>query len=312
MDRPNGIARVAVTGAGGFIGRSLVGALTGGGVDVIRMVRRTPRDGEAFWDPETGRIDAEALEGADAIVHLAGESISGVWTPDRKRRFLESRRLGTRTIAEAAARLRRPPAVLVSASGVGYYGDRGDATLDESHPAGTDFLARVCVVWEAATKPAADAGIRVVNTRFGVVLDPSGGVFAVMLPAFRLGLGGKLGNGRQWMSWVSREDAVSAIRFALDTPELSGPVNVVSPHPVRNEEFTAILGTVLRRPTWVPVPRFVLRATPGGMGEVLLLASQRAVPRALLEHGFSFRRPLLEGAVRAALGNDPVEPTVSP
>jgi uncharacterized protein (TIGR01777 family) len=290
------LRRVAITGAGGFIGQALTASLERDGIEVLRLVRHEPGRGEVRWDPDLGEIDATRLEGLDGVVHLAGENIASVWTPAKKRRIMESRAQGTRLLAQAIASLSRPPATLVSASGVGYYGDAGDAMLTESSPPGDDFLARVCVAWEEATRPAAAAGIRVVNTRFGLVIDPAGGALRLMLLPFRLGLGARLGSGTQWMSWIARVDVVRVLRFALATSELSGPVNAVSPHPVTNEEFTRILARSLRRPAAFAVPSFLLKTFTGGMAESLL-ASQRAVPAVLGSLGFSFERPSLADAI---------------
>jgi len=293
--------RVAVSGASGFLGSPLVQSLRGDGVEVVPLVRRTPRAGEIGWDPDEGRIDAAAFETIDGVVHLAGENVGGLWTKARKRRILQSREKGTRLIAETLARLSDRPRVLVSASGIGYYGDGGEEILREDHPAGDDFLAEVCIAWEGATEPARSAGVRVVNTRFAVVLNPSGGALGLMLPLFRLGLGSRLGDGRQWMSWVTRADAVSALRFALRHPTLRGPVNVTAPDPVRNAEFTRALGRAVGRPTFVAAPSFVLRLALGEMADVTLLTSQRAVPAALEAAGFTFEAPTIDRAFGGGL-----------
>lgn len=295
--------RVAVSGAGGFLGSALSRALVAGGWEVHRLVRRRAGEREIFWDPRTRQIDATALHGVEAIVHLAGENIAGLWTPAKKRRIHESRAHGTALLATTAAAAPIPPRIFVSASGVGYYGDSGEALLTEDSPPGDDFLARVCVAWERATDPARDTGIRVVNTRFGLVLHPSGGALKLIMPLFRLGLGGRLGSGRQWLSWVARADAVRILRFALENEGLTGPVNASSPEPVRNERFTEILAGVVKRPAFLAVPRPVLKAFTAGMGEALLLASQRAVPRALLDAGFEFEVPDLATALRPLDGN---------
>jgi len=301
MIREETLRRVAITGASGFIGSALVESLRLDGIEVLPIVRRDPRRGEIGWDPEAGEIDAEALRGVDALVHLAGENIGTRWTEARKRRVLESRARGTRVIAEAIGRLAgEGPRTLVSASGVGYYGDRGDDVLTEDDPPGDDFLARVCIAWEAATEPARDAGARVVNTRFGVVLHPSGGALALMMPPFKLGIGGRLGDGRQWMSWVWRSDAVAALRFAL-AGSLSGPLNVTAPEPIRNEDFTRVLGDCLRRPTFLAVPAFALRLVLGEMADTTLLVSLRAVPARLEMAGFAFRFPTLSAALQGGL-----------
>lgn len=295
---------VAVTGASGFIGTALVDALRGDGHQVLRLVRGTVdrSAGEVGWDPATGRIDADALAPADAVVHLAGESIDGRWTARKKRRIRDSRVSGTRLIAEALASLATPPEVLVSNSAVGFYGsDRGGERLDESSAPGTDYLSRVAVEWEAAAEPAASAGIRVVQPRPGMVLDPDGGALARMLPVFRLGAGGRLGSGEQWVSWVTREDVVRAIRFLIDTPTLTGPVNLVAPEPVTNATFTKALGRALRRPTLLAVPEVALHVAFGEMADATVLASQKAFPERLLEAGFEFRHPRIDRAFAAIL-----------
>jgi uncharacterized protein len=291
------IRRIAISGASGFIGSALSRSLRADGLEVIPLVRRQGNAGEIGWDPDLGKIDSAALRGVDAVVHLAGENIAGLWTDAKKRRILESRSRGTRLIAEAMAGLEDGPKTLVSASGVGYYGDGGEQVLREDHRPGDDFLAEVCQAWEAATLPAARAGVRVVNTRSGIVLHPSGGPLALMLPVFKLGIGGTLGSGQQWMSWISLADMVGAIRFALDTPGLSGPVNTTAPDPVRNAGFTRALGRALNRPTIFTVPSFALRLTMREMAEVTLLTSQRAVPAALEAAGYRFQHPSIEAAL---------------
>ena len=294
--------RIAVSGSTGFIGSQLVTALTRDGHDIIRIVRTKARSGDIQWSPAEGRIDAAALEGVDAVVHLAGEPIGQRWTDDARRRIRDSRVQGTTLIARTLAALARPPRVFVSASAVGFYGaDRGDELLDESSQPGDDFLADVGVAWEAATEPASARGIRVVRTRFGVVLDPAGGMLERILPIFRFGLGGKLGNGTQWLSWISLEDLIEAIRFVLRTPTISGAVNVTAPNPVRNDEFTRVLGRVLHRPAIALVPAFALRAVYGEMAEGTIMANQRVIPRKLQETGFRFAHPRLEAALEAEL-----------
>ncbi|HET6764614.1 MAG TPA: TIGR01777 family oxidoreductase [Longimicrobiaceae bacterium] len=297
------VRRVAVTGASGLIGAALVRQLEREGVQVRRLVRSRDkaRGGDVYWNPDAGEIDAEGLAGIDAAVHLAGESVAARWTDERRRRILRSRVDGTTLLARTLAGLQPKPAVLVSASAVGIYGSRGDEELTEDSAPGSDFLAEVGREWEAAAKPAAEAGIRVVNTRFGIVLSADGGALGQMLPPFRLGVGGRLGSGRQWMSWISLEDTVGAIRFCMEHEEVSGPVNVVGPAPVRNDEFAATLGTVLGRPAVLPVPAFALRLLFGEMADGAILASQRAFPRKLTDHGYRFRHPTLSGALGAAV-----------
>jgi uncharacterized protein (TIGR01777 family) len=293
--------RVAVAGSSGLLGTELSRRLETEGHAVLRLVRRPPRgEGEAQWDPAAGRIDAAALEGVDAVVNLAGENVGERWTEERKRRIRASRVDATRLLAEALAGLAQKPRVLVNASAVGFYGSRGDERLDEMSAPGDDFLAGVVRDWEAATAPAAEAGIRVVLPRFGVVLTARGGALARMLTPFRLGVGGTLGGGRQWMSWISLDDAVDVIVRALRDERMAGPVNAVA-GAVTNEEFARTLGRVLRRPALVPVPAFALRLLFGEMAEGTVLVSQRVEHRRLTQLGHSFRHPELEAALRAAL-----------
>jgi uncharacterized protein len=296
---------VAITGASGLIGNALVASLRADGHRVRRVTRSATTDGgqHISWNPETRTLDPRALDGVDAVVHLAGENVGERWTPERKRRIRESRINGTQLISAVAAQAEPRPRVLVSASAVGIYGNRGDEILDESSDPGgaDDFLAQVGREWEAATEPAERHGIRVARLRFGVVLSEDGGALQRMLTPFRLGVGGKLGSGRQWMSWVSLHDVVAAIRFAITDSSISGAVNVVAPHPVTNAEFTRTLGRVLGRPTVFAVPATALRIAFGEMADATLLASQRAAPRRLLEAGFRFLHPDLEQALRSEL-----------
>jgi uncharacterized protein (TIGR01777 family) len=295
---------IAVTGASGFIGNALLASFAADGHRVLRLVRRpSATPDEVAWDPAGGQIDAAKLEGIDAVVHLAGESIaSGRWNAERKQQIRQSRLKGTSLLAGALARLSARPPVLVSGSAMGIYGDRGDEILVESSSSGTGFLAEVGQAWEAAADSARDAGIRVVHPRFGMVLHPSGGALERMLPPFRLGLGGHLGNGRQWMSWVSRDDAVAIIRTAIDRDALSGPVNATSPNPVRNSDFTRMLGAALHRPAIATVPAFALELMFGELAREALLASQRMVPARLQEIGFEFTDPDLEPLLVSLLG----------
>lgn len=297
---------VLVTGSTGFIGSALVPALVGAGHRPIRAARGrgVPRGVDAIaWDPGAGTIDAAALDGIGAVVHLAGAGIGDRrWTPGRKRVILESRTRGTRLLAETLARLDRKPSVLVSGSAVGYYGSRGDEACTEVSMPGTDFLADVCTQWEEAAEPAAAAGIRVVVSRTGIVLG-RGGVLKRLLLPFRLGVGGRTGSGRQWMSWIALDDAVAGIIHALTTDRLRGPANLTAPNPVTNTEFTATLGHVLRRPTAVPTPLLPLKAVYGReLVQHLLVEGQRVLPAALEASGFRFRYPTLESALRAILG----------
>jgi uncharacterized protein (TIGR01777 family) len=299
----NATWRIAITGATGLVGSALVDSFRADGHRVSRVVRRPPPPGtdDIHWDPATGAIHPEALEGFDAVVHLAGASISERWTEEHKRAIRDSRRQGTTLIARTIAALRRKPRVLVSASAVGYYGDGGDAVLDEASPAGGGFLGEVAQEWERAAEPAAQAGVRVVNTRFGLVLTPKGGILARLLTPFQLGVGGKVGSGQQWTSWIALDDLVAAVRFVLAADALRGPVNLTSPNPVTNEEFTHTLARVLHRPSLIPVPGFALRMVFGEMADELLLAGQRVVPRKLQAAGFQFRHPELEEALRFEL-----------
>lgn len=296
---------VCVSGASGLIGSTLVAFLTTGGHRVRRIVRRASEEDPNLisWDAERGTLEAEKLEGTDAVVHLAGENIAaGRWTEARKAHILQSRVKGTLELAKALARRQRPPKVLVVASAMGYYGNRGDAVLDEDETPGTGFLADVARQWEAAAEPALERGIRVVHARFGIVLSPRGGALAKMLPLFRLGLGGRLGDGRQFWSWISLDDAIGAIHHAIITPSLAGPMNVVTPNPVRNAAFTQTLANVLGRPALFPVPAFALRLALGEMADEMLLASARVIPRRLFAAGYEFRHSTLDAALRHLLG----------
>lgn len=294
---------VLITGGTGLVGSALAPFLTTGSHQVTKLVRKSPQQGEALWDPTKGTIDTAALASSDAVVHLAGDNIAeGRWNAAKKARIRDSRVQGTRLLCEALAKLSTPPKVLVSASAIGYYGSRGDEWLDESSAHGDGFLAEVCRDWEAATLPAREAGIRVVNVRFGVILTPRGGALAKMLFPFKMGGGGIIGSGRQYWSWVSLDDVVGAIHHALMTPTLRGPVNVVSPQPATNYEFTKALGRVLHRPTIIPMPAFAARLALGEMANELLLASQRVRPKQLLDSKYPFRHAELEPALRAFLG----------
>ena len=297
---------VAVTGSSGLIGSALVSSLRARRDRVIPLVRRAPRGTEdAFrWDPATGAITPVRPAIADAVVHLAGESvIGGRWTAAQKARIRDSRVAATARLAHALARAATPPRTLICASAIGYYASRGDETLTEASAPGTGFLAQVCREWEAATAPATARGIRVVNLRIGLVMSRSGGALARMLTPFRLGLGGVIGGGTQWMSWIALADLIDAIQYALAAVSLHGPVNAVAPTPVTNAEFTRTLGSVLGRPTTLlRVPAFAARLALGEMADELLLTSQRVVPARLQASGFTFRYPTLEGALRHEIG----------
>jgi uncharacterized protein (TIGR01777 family) len=296
---------VLVSGSSGLIGSALVTFLQSGEHGVTRLVRSksTRYEKQVLWDPLAGSLDVEGLRGIDAVVHLAGENIAaGTWTTARKANIRDSRIKGTRLLSESLASLRQPPAVLASASAVGYYGDQGDKILDEQSDSGSGFLADVCRQWEEATKPAAEAGIRVVHLRTGMVLSSSGGVLAKTLTLFRLGMGGRLGSGRQYTSWITLDDVVGAIHHCLVNESLHGAINLVSPNPVTNREFTKVLGKVLKRPTWFAVPTAALRLTLGKMADELLLTSTRVTPTRLLASGYEFHHPELEPALRHELG----------
>ena len=277
--------KILVSGSHGLVGKALINSLTPDGHEIVRLVRNRP-------------LEAASLEGIDAVVHLAGESIaSGRWSDEKKRAIRESRTKGTALLSRTLAQLSRPPAVFVSASAIGYYGSRGDELLTENSAPGNDFLANVCVEWENATKPAIEKGIRTVHARFGIILDAKEGALAKMLTPFRMGVGGRIGNGKQWMSWIAIDDVVSGLRFVISDQTTSGPVNFVAPNPVTNAEFTKTLGRVLSKPTLFPMPEFGVRLAFGEMGDALLLSSQKVKPGVLKE----FNWPTLEAALRHLL-----------
>jgi uncharacterized protein (TIGR01777 family) len=295
------VVDVVVSGASGLIGSALTASLRADGHTVLRMRRGGVTDGDEIgWDPEAGRIDAPALEGVDAVVHLAGEGIGERrWTAEQKARIRDSRVRGTAVIAAAVASREHRPAAFVCASAVGYYGDRGDEVLTEQSSAGDDFLAGVCAAWEQQTEPAVAAGVRTVLARTGIVLARESGALANMLTPFKLGLGGKQGKGNQWMSWITIDDHVAILRAAIEDGQLRGPVNCTAPNPVTNADFAHTLGRVLHRPTVLPTPMFALKARYGGeMVESLLLVSQRVVPAQLEALAFPFRYPVLEPALQ--------------
>lgn len=293
--------KVAVTGSSGLIGSALLTALRGAGHESLRVVRHEPGEPDQVkWDPAAGTIDAAALAGVDAIVHLAGYNLGSRWTDSMKRRILESRTAGTRLIAETAARSEPKPSVIVCASAVGFYGNRGDDDLTEASPRGDGFLADVVEAWEAAAQPARDAGIRVVHLRQGLVLSRRGGALQRLLLPFRLGLGGRVGSGEQWWSWVAMDDVTGAYLHALEHP-VSGAVNLVAPELVRNREFVQTLGRALHRPALAPFPAFAVRLVLGEMGEELLLSSQRVLPVALEASGYEIRHRALADALAAVL-----------
>jgi len=297
---------IAVTGASGLIGTRLTDHLVANGHRVVPLVRTAPAAGtDAIqWDPAAGTIDAASLEGFDAVVHLAGEGIANKrWSAEQKRRILDSRVDGTTLLATTLAGLNRPPAVLLSGSAIGFYGDQGDTELTEDSPAGDIFLSEVCEAWETASAPASEAGIRVAHLRTGIVLDPTGGALGKTLGLFRLGLGGRLGSGRQWWSWIGIDDEVGAIAFLLDH-DISGPVNLTAPNPATNAEYTKVLGRVLGRPTLLPVPSFGPKLVLGSeLAEQLLFTSARVLPQVLVDAGYEFVSPDLEGALRKVLAS---------
>lgn len=294
---------IVITGSSGLIGSALVRALRTDGHDVRRLVRRAPKEAdEARWDPVGGTVDDAVMAEAEAVIHLAGVGIGDKrWTEAHKKAVLSSRIDGTTTIAKAVAAHAGKISVLVSASAVGWYGDRGDEVLPETAANGEGFLADLVWQWEAATAAASGAGVRVVHTRSGIVLSPAGGALKQMLPIFKLGLGGRLGSGKQWMPWIALADEINAIRFALTNDAVSGALNLAAPNPMTNRDFTKALGHALHRPTVAFVPPFALRAAFGGLADEALLVSQRAVPTALSEAGFSFAYPKLDAALSSML-----------
>ncbi|MCX5196904.1 TIGR01777 family oxidoreductase [Streptomyces sp. NBC_00249] len=294
--------RIAITGSSGLIGQALVRSLLADRHDVVRFVRRAPAAaGEVRWDPRQGYVDPAGLVGCDAVVHLAGAGVGDHrWTAAYKKEIRDSRVLGTAAVARAVAALDTPPPVLVCGSAVGFYGDTGDRPVDESAPPGHGFLPSVCVEWEAAAAPAREAGIRTVFARTGLVVSGRGGAWGRMFPLFRAGLGGRLGSGRQYWPYISMADEIAALRHLIDTPALSGPVNLTAPHPLTNREITAAMGRVLHRPTVCAVPAPALRLVLGEFSQDVLV-SQRALPARLLESGFVFRHPTIEESIRAAL-----------
>ena len=297
-------ARVAITGASGLLGSALAVRFREDGGTVHRLKRGTRAlDPDIAWNPDADTIDAAGLEGVDAVVNLAGESILQRWTEGRKRRIRESRVRGTALLARTLAGLRQPPRVLLSASAIGIYGDRGEEELDERSSAGSDFLASVAREWEQATEPARAAGIRVALLRTGVVLSRHGGALAKMLLPFRIGIGGRIGGGKQWMSWIALADWIRATLFLLSSGALAGPVNLVAPNPVPNQVFAKTLARVLSRPALAPVPSGAIGLLFGEMGRATILASQRIHPRRLLEAGFEFEYPTLEGALREEMSS---------
>jgi uncharacterized protein (TIGR01777 family) len=293
---------IAISGSSGLIGSALVHALSTEGHVIKHLVRRASRgESEIAWNPTRGELDAGALEGVDAVINLAGEKLDQRWTDDVKREIRDSRVEGTRLLARKIASLSSKPRVMVSGSAIGIYGDRDDELLDELSAPGRGFLADVCKEWETATQPAEEAGVRVVHSRTGIVLANQGGALQRMIMPFRFGVGGRLGSGRQWMSWIALADVVGAIRFALTNDSMRGPMNVVAPNPVTNARMTEALSHELHRPALFPVPRVALKVLLGEMADEAVLASQRAWPAALQRAGYSFALPTLEQALAALL-----------
>jgi len=296
--------KIAIAGASGLVGKALIRALESEGAQITRLVRAAPKAGEIEWHPNQDEISPQVLEGFDVFINLAGENIAGGrWTDEQKRRIRDSRVNGTHLLSEAIAKLARKPKVFVCASATGIYGDRGDDVLDEQSESGGGFLAGVCREWEQATEPASKAGVRVVNLRFGPILAHDGGMLAKLLTPFRMGMGGKVGSGKQFISWVALDDAVKAIERAIEDESIRGPLNVVSPNPVTNEELTKTLGHVLNRPTALAMPAFAARLAFGEMADEMLLVSQRVVPKKLSAAGYEFQYPELEAALRKYVRN---------
>jgi uncharacterized protein (TIGR01777 family) len=302
--RKQAAMKILITGATGLVGTELASLLMTQGHEVFRLTRKAPREpNDIPWDPATGNIPKARLEGLDAVVHLAGENIAGArWTPAVKERLRASRVEATRLLCETLAELQAPPKTLICASAIGYYGDRGDELLTEDSANGTGFLAELCRDWEAAAEPARKKGIRVVNVRIGVVLTPKGGALAKMLTPFKFGVGGVVGSGKQYWSWVAIDDVIGAIYHCLTRAEISGPVNAVAPNSTTNADFTKTLGGVLHRPTIFPMPAFAARLALGEMADELLLSSARVVPKRLQETAYQFRCPTLELALQHVLG----------
>jgi uncharacterized protein len=297
--------KILISGSHGLVGRALIKHLSSKGHNVARLVREVPSSNstDVEWHPEQGMIASEKMVNFDAVVHLAGESIaSGKWTEEKKRRIRESRVFGTQLLSKTLAQLTHPPGVFVSASAIGIYGNRGDELLTENSNPGDDFLARVCIDWEKSTAAAEEKGIRVVKPRFGIIMAKEGGALAKMLPPFRMGIGGKIGTGQQWMSWIALDDVVKGLEYVLNEETISGPVNFVAPNPVTNATFTHSLGKSLGRPTFLPVPSFGARLAFGEMADALLLTSQKVEPKRLNESGFSFQYPDLKNALSHILG----------
>lgn len=296
--------KILVSGSHGLVGKALTTSLTNAGHEIVSLVRQSANDSEIEWHPNQGKINGQQLEGLDVVVHLAGESIaSGRWTEEKKKKIRESRVKGTELLSSALARLSQPPSTFISASAIGFYGSRGDELLTEESAPGNGFLPEVCIAWERATGQAEAKGIKTIHTRFGIILDENGGALERMLTPFRMGVGGKVGNGKQWMSWIALDDVISALRFLIDEPGSEGPLNLTAPDPVTNADFTEALGNVLSRPTLFSVPAFAARLAFGEMADELLLSSAKVEPRRLKENGYQFKHPELSSALKAILGS---------
>ena len=295
--------KTLISGSHGLVGTALIKALKADGHEIFRLVRHYPDAPDQIeWSPERYSIALSMIEGFDAVIHLAGESIAeGRWSDEKKKRIRESRVRGTKLLGDALSNMTQPPKTFISASAIGYYGDRGEEILTEESAPGKDFLSDVCVEWEEATASAKEKGIRTVNCRFGIILDQEGGALAKMLTPFRLGLGGRIGDGKQWMSWIALDDVVAALMFVLTSEAMRGPVNFVAPHPVRNAEFTKALGHALSRPTLFPIPEFGVRFAFGEMADALLLTSQKVEPERLRAAGYQFQYSNIDDALRQAL-----------
>ena len=295
--------KILISGSHGLVGKALISELTKDGHEIVSLVRhKSGGAAEIEWHPNQGSIDSERVSGFDVVVHLAGESIaSGRWTDEKKRKIRESRVMGTTLLSQSLARSTKPPAVFISASAIGYYGNRGDELLDEKSAPGNDFLAEVCVAWERATGEAEARGVRTVHARFGIILDQEGGALAKMLTPFRMGVGGRIGDGKQWMSWIALADVIQGLKLVIEHSSITGPVNFVAPNPVTNSEFTKSLGEAVSRPTLFPMPSFAARLAFGEMADALLLSSAKVEPKRLQESGYRFEFENLQPALAAIL-----------
>lgn len=295
--------KIAIAGSSGLVGSALIPILQSDGNQITRLVRSSPKPGEIEWHPNQDEVNPHRLEGFETIINLAGENIAGGrWTDEQKRKIRVSRINGTHLLSESIAKMTSKPGAFICASATGIYGDRDDETLDEQSESGGGFLAGVCREWEQATEPASKAGVRVVNLRMGPILAREGGMLSKLLTPFKMGMGGKVGSGKQYISWVALDDAVNAIKLAIDDKSIQGPINIVSPNPVTNEEFTKTLGHVLNRPTALAMPAFAARLAFGEMADEMLLASQKVMPKRLSQADFQFQFPTLESAMRKYVG----------